>query len=144
VVKNKRSLIERATAILIKQFQMEQEITFEEWSKLPATDMDRWIELIMYIQSMPRLEMSKKGRRTYLSTLENKFMLLVKKIYLDQKKSYQYRESALLLYFKGLLALERLKGDPMDIGTIVNESWIIDRPTIVRIAEEAFSELNEE
>jgi hypothetical protein len=36
----------------IKQFQMEQEITFEEWSKLPATDMDTFLRLDKEIRTI--------------------------------------------------------------------------------------------
>ncbi len=36
----------------IKQFQIEQEITFEEWSKLAATDMDTFLSLDREIRTL--------------------------------------------------------------------------------------------
>ena len=69
------------------------------------------------------------------------FMLLMRKTYLDSGKNLLERESALLLYFRTLLTVERLKGEEVDLQSIINEQWLIDRPTITRIAEDAISEI---
>lgn len=148
MVKKNRSLLERASAIF-KYLEAYSDISTDPISKsefqivgISPRDMDRWIELITFIQSMPKLFVKKKGTRTYLSSIENKFMLHMKKIYQNPEKLEQDRESAILLYFKTLLAMERLTGEQVDIESIVNESWKIDRPTIVRLAEEALSKLD--
>ncbi|OLS25248.1 MAG: hypothetical protein HeimC2_19240 [Candidatus Heimdallarchaeota archaeon LC_2] len=148
MVNKKRSLLERATAIFS---YIEQNTDFNtkpipksEFQSVGISprDMDRWIELIMLIQSMPQLIVKKMGKRTYVDSLDNKFTIHMKKTFLNQAKSYEERESALLLYFKALLTFERIRGEYIDIESIVNENWKIDRPTIVRIAEEALSEIN--
>lgn len=69
-------------------------------------------------------------------------MLHMKKIYFNQGKSEQDCESAILLYFKGLLAMERLTGEEVDIELLINQNWEISRPTIKRIASDAMKELS--
>ena len=95
------------------------------------------------IQSMPLLTVEFSASRTYVDLLDNKFMLLMKKKYLDQNASYIEREWAILLYFKVLLTVERLKGQDIDMEKIIHEQWEIDRPTITRIAEDAISEITQ-
>ncbi|MCE7734671.1 MAG: hypothetical protein GPJ54_07335 [Candidatus Heimdallarchaeota archaeon] len=147
MVKKKRSLIERANAIF-KYIEQNSDfnsspIAKSEFQKVGISprDMDRWIELILMIQSNPRLTLVKKGKRTYLDLKDNKFTMHMRKIFQNQQKNYEERESALLLYFKAMLTLERIAGEPIDMESIVNEGWKIDRPTIVRIAEEALLDI---
>lgn len=146
MVNKNRSLIERATAI----FDYIEANTDFNTSPIPKSqfqkigisprDIDRWIELILMIQSMPRLKVLKKGKRTYLDSLDNKFTMHMRKIFQNQDKNYEDRKSAINLYLNAIMAIERVRGESIDMESIINENWKIDRPTIVRIAEEALSE----
>jgi hypothetical protein len=104
-------------------------------------DIDQWLELIMFIQQQPLLEVTRTGTRTYVDIRENRFMLLMKRRFLNVELSSTERESALLLYFRSLITEERLKGEEIDLQTLVDSQWTIDRPTVVRIAEEVLEEL---
>ncbi|MHA2030511.1 MAG: hypothetical protein ACXAB7_09745 [Candidatus Kariarchaeaceae archaeon] len=93
---------------------------------------------------MPYLIDKRKGKRTYLDSLDNKNLLMhTRRIFQDQDKNYDERESAIHLDFSSMLLIERLRGDHIDTESIIKESWEIDRPTNVRIGEETLSEINE-
>lgn len=66
----------------------------------------------------------------------------MKKISQDPTKEYDERMSATLLYFRTSLLMERLLGETIDVDKIIQESWEIDRPTIVKIAEEGRNAIN--
>ena len=149
MLKKNRTLIERAEAIfnyIAENTDLSSDpIAKSEFQKVGISpkDMDRWIELILKIQSRPRLTVKSVGSRTYLHSLDNKFTMHMRRIFQNQDKNYEDRKSALLLYFNATLLMERLQGDHITVDSIIKESWEIDRPTIVRIAEEALLEINE-
>ncbi|MHA2253759.1 MAG: hypothetical protein ACXAD7_25590 [Candidatus Kariarchaeaceae archaeon] len=144
MVKKTRTLRQRAEAIyslLDNRDILTQGIPKSQFQEVGISpkDIENWIDLIQFIQSMPLLMTKKKGKRTYLDTIENKFMLLMKKQFLDKNRDLIERESALLLYFKSLLVNEKLKGKDVTIEELIESSVNIDRPTIKRIVEEALS-----
>lgn len=144
--KKNRTLLQRAAAIFdyldtnCQPYEYLAKSTFQKIGISPR-EMDRWLELIIYIQSMPYLTITKERTRTYVGTLENKFMLLMRKNFLDQKRDIVERESAVLLYFKILLNHEKLRGEDISIEEIIAENWMLDRPTIRRIAKDAVNQL---
>lgn len=143
MIKKTRTLLQRAKAIFRHLDFYAEPIAKSKFQEIGISprEIGKWLELIQMIQSMPLLTLESSGVRTYVDLLENKFMLLMKRKYLDKNASYIEREGALLLYFKVLITVERLKGQDIDMEKIINEQWEIDRPTISRIAEDAISEI---
>ena len=144
MVKKTRTLRQRAEAIyslLDKRDIITQGVAKSQFQEVGISpkDIKNWIDLIQYIQSMPLLIVKEIGKRTYVDTLENKFMMLMKKHFLDENRDLIERESALLLYFKSMLVNEKLKGKDVTIEELIESSLNIDRPTIKRIAENALS-----
>ncbi|MCY3414308.1 MAG: hypothetical protein INQ03_21865 [Candidatus Heimdallarchaeota archaeon] len=148
MIKKTRTLLGRASAIFnyLDRFWVVDDplpkSNFQEIGLSPR-EADRWLELIRYIQSQPLVGLTMKGKRTYVHLRENKFMQLMKKQFTDPDLEYNQRESALLLYFKSLLIHERLHGEPVTIEDLIEQTWVIDRPTIKRIAEDANSQLED-
>lgn len=147
MVKKTRTLLERAQAIFryIDDFWVISEplvkSSFQDVGISPR-EMDRWIDLIQFIQAQPLLLSSNQGKRTYVDVLENKFMLLMKKQFLNPSLSYITRESALLLYFNALLTTEKTRENLPTIDEVVKQNLQLDRPTIRKLAEDALSELS--
>ncbi|MHA2030510.1 MAG: hypothetical protein ACXAB7_09740 [Candidatus Kariarchaeaceae archaeon] len=144
MVKKTRTLRQRAEAIyslLDKYDIVSQPVPKSQFKEVGISpkDIENWIDLIQFIQSMPLLIVKKMGKRTYVDTIENKFMILMKKHFLDKNRDLIERESAVLLYFRSLLTIEKLKGKEVTIEELVDSNWNIDRPTIKRIAEDALS-----
>ena len=143
MVKKRRTLLQRAKSIFGYLNYYDEPIAKSRFQKIGISprEIDQWLELIQMIQSMPLVTVKSSDKRTYVDTLENKFMMLMKRKYLNQEVSYADREAAILLYFRVMLTFERLKGEDVDIEQLINKQWEIDRPTIMRIAEDAISEI---
>ena len=145
----RRSLLERAKAIFRfidarMDLANQSPIPKSEFQQIgfSPSDMDQWIDLIQIIQSSPRLHLMKKGNRKYISQRDNGFSLYMKRIFLDPSRKYDERKNALLLYFNAIIALEKLNEEVIDIERIIEESWELDRPTIIKMREEALADLN--
>jgi hypothetical protein len=143
MVKKRRTLLQRAKSIFNYLNYYEEPIAKSRFQKVGISprEIDQWLELIQLIQSMPLVTVKSSNKRTYVDILENKFMMHMKRKYLNQDASYVEREGAILLYFRTMLTFERLKGEDVDMEELINRRWEIDRPTIMRIAEDAIAEI---
>lgn len=143
MVKKRRTLLQRAKSIFGYITYYDEPIAKSRFQKVGISprEIDQWLDLIQLIQSMPLVTVKSGGKRTYVDTLENKFMMLMKRKFLNQDASYEDREAAILLYFRTMLTFERLKGEDVDMDELINRRWEIDRPTIMRIAEDAISKI---
>ena len=143
MVKKRRTLLQRAKSIFSYLIHYDEPVAKSRFQKVGISprEIDQWLELIKEIQSMPLVTVKTSANRTYVDILENKFMMLMKRKYLDQNASYAEREGAILLYFRTLLTNERLKGEEVDMDELIRYAGEIDRPTIIRMAEDAISEI---
>lgn len=147
-MKKSRTLLDRAKAIFTflefnYEFYSEQSIPKSKFQEIGISprEMENWLELIEFIQSKPQILVRREKKRTNISLIENKFMLHMKKLYMNSSMNDLDREGALLLYYKSMLNLEKAKAQDVSIENLIEENWKIDRPTIKRIAEDAYMEL---
>ena len=107
--RSRRTLIQRAQAIFryintrptpFPKSQL-QDIGFN-----PTTAED-WLRLIEYIQSQPRIKVTKMGSNTYIERIENNYLSLLRKRVLDDALSFQERSKTMDDYINALIVLER-------------------------------------
>lgn len=70
---------------------------------------ESWIQLIEYIQSQPRIRVTKMGSQTYIERLENKYLTMMRKRILDSNLSLKERTDAMNDYINALLTLEKIE-----------------------------------
>ena len=80
---------------------------FQEIGLNPKT-AESWIQLIEYIQSQPRIRVTKMGSHTYVERLENKYLTMMRKRILDSNLSLIERTNAMNDYINALLTLEKI------------------------------------
>ena len=68
-----------------------------------------WIQLIEYIQSQPRIRVTKMGSQTYIERLENKYLIMMRKRILDSNLTLKERTNAMNDYINALLTLEKIE-----------------------------------
>ena len=81
---------------------------FKEIGLNPKT-AESWIQLIEYIQSQPRIRVTKLGAQTYLERLENRYLTMMRKRILDADLSLKERTNAMNDYINALLTLEKIE-----------------------------------
>ncbi|NPD87758.1 MAG: hypothetical protein HGN29_03495 [Asgard group archaeon] len=108
--KNRRTLIERAKAIFQKI-----EYEYEPFPKSRLQDIgfnpstaEKWLELITYIQKMPRIRLIKTKNTTIIERTERGFHVMSRETFMDPNKSYEERFYALQDYLNALINLEKL------------------------------------
>jgi hypothetical protein len=70
---------------------------------------ESWIQLIEYIQSQPRIRVTKMRSQTYLERLENRYLTMMRKRILDSNLSLKERTAAMNDYINALLTLEKVE-----------------------------------
>ena len=64
--------------------------------------------MIEYIQSQPRIRVTKMRSQTYIERLENKYLTMMRKRILDSNLSLKERTAAMNDYINVLLTLEKI------------------------------------
>ena len=108
--KRSRTLQQRAEQIfkyIDKQPEPFLKSEFQEIGLNPKT-AESWIQLIEYIQSQPRIRVTKMGSHTYIERLENRYLIMMRKRILDSNLSLKERTDAIHDYINALLTLERI------------------------------------
>ncbi|MFQ5833903.1 MAG: hypothetical protein ACE5H4_14450 [Candidatus Thorarchaeota archaeon] len=107
--RKRRTLAERAESIF--EFINAQGEPFPK-SKLQAIGLnpstaENWVRLIEYIQSQPRIRITRLGSTTYIEQLENRYLSMLRKRILDSKLSLKERSKTMDDYIAALITLER-------------------------------------
>ena len=76
---------------------------------LNPTTAENWVSLIEYIQSQPRIKVTKMGAQTYVEKLENKYLSMLRKRVLDSSLSMKKRTQTMDDYIHALITLERIE-----------------------------------
>ena len=74
---------------------------------LNPTTAENWVRLIEYIQSQPRIKVTKMGSSTYIEMIENRYLSMLRKRILDSSLTLKERESTIDDYITALITLER-------------------------------------
>ena len=114
---------------------------FQKVGISPA-NIGQWLDLIQYIQRAPLIHVQKSGRKTIVEPLENGFLQMMRRKYLDPNAVFVEREAAILLYLRALSTMERTTGEPIDLETVLLQNLEMDRPIITKVAKEAIERLN--
>ncbi len=107
--KKRRTLSERVESIF--RFINAQSDPFPK-SKLqkiglnPST-AESWVRLIEYIQSQPRIKVTRMGSSTFIEKIENRYLSMLRKRILDSKLSLKERTKSMDDYISALITLER-------------------------------------
>ena len=107
--KRRRTLAERAESIfrfIEKQPEPFPKSEFQRIGFNPVT-AESWVRLIEYIQSQPRIKVTKMGSSTYIEMLENRYLSMLRKRILDSSLSLKEREVTMDDYITALITLER-------------------------------------
>jgi len=108
--KRSRTLQQRAEQIFKYIDRQPEPFLKSEFQKIglnPKT-AESWIQLIEYIQSQPRIRVTKMGSHTYVERLENKYLTMMRKRILDSNLSLKERTDAMNDYINALLTLEKI------------------------------------
>jgi hypothetical protein len=139
-------MIQRAQAILSlleSQSAMfnQNPLTKSEFQQVGISpkDMDQWLELIQYIQSMPRVSVYSEGRKTFVEIIENKFLIYLRQRIYNQTLSYEERQAAAAMYVKVMVNEEKVRGEDIDWKSLIDDPWEISRPRIIQLVEEGKS-----
>jgi hypothetical protein len=109
--KRSRTLQERAEQIfryIDRQTEPFPKSDFKDIGLNPKT-AESWIQLIEYIQSQPRIRVTKMGSQTYIERLENKYLSMMRKRIIDSNLSLKERTDAMNDYINALLTLETIE-----------------------------------
>jgi hypothetical protein len=74
---------------------------------LNPVSAENWLELIDFIQSQPRIKITRMGSSTFVEKLENKHLSMLRKRILDSSLSLKEREATIDDYLSVLSTLER-------------------------------------
>jgi len=107
--KKRRTLAERAESIFRFIDAQPEPFPKSEFQRIglnPST-AESWVRLIEYIQSQPRVKVTKMGSSTFVEKLENKYLSMLRKRVLDSSLSLKEREATMNDYVSALITLER-------------------------------------
>ncbi len=76
---------------------------------LNPTTAENWLHLIEYIQSQPRIRVTRIRSSTYIEKLENRYLSMLRKRILDSSLSLKEREQVMNDYIGALITLERIE-----------------------------------
>jgi len=108
--KRSRTLQQRAEQIfkfIDRQAEPFPKSELKEIGLNPKT-AESWIQLIEYIQSQPRIRITKMRSQTYIERLENKYLIMMRKRILDSNLTLQERTDSMNDYINALLTLEKI------------------------------------
>ncbi len=108
--KKGRSMLERAQQIF--GIINEESLIFPK-SRLKAASLDshtigNWLELIVFIQSQPRIKVRKVSSYTFIERIETKYSQLYLKRFLDDSLSFNDRLESLTNYMRSIVHQELL------------------------------------
>ncbi|MHA2227400.1 MAG: hypothetical protein ACXAC8_19440 [Candidatus Hodarchaeales archaeon] len=105
-----RSLLQRAKLIF--------DIIHDEEKSFPKSNLykvgfnsitaEKWLDLIFFIQSQPRIRLIKTTRTTIIEKLEKKFSQMSLQFFLDENQPIDKRLRSLEAYASSVLVQERL------------------------------------
>jgi hypothetical protein len=106
-----RTLTERAEAIF--RFIERQPGPFakselQEIGLNPST-ADTWVRLIEYIQSQPRIRVTRMGSSTFIEKVENRYLSMLRKRLIDSGLSMKERSRTMEDYISALVTLELIE-----------------------------------
>jgi len=107
--KKRRTIAERAESIFRFIDAQPEPFPKSEFQRIglnPST-AESWVRLIEYIQSQPRVKVTKMGSSTFVEKLENKYLSMLRKRVLDSSLSLKEREATMNDYVSALITLER-------------------------------------
>ena len=108
-LKKRRTLTERAKSIFRFIEAQPEPFPKSEFQRigLNPTTAETWVRLIEYIQSQPRIKVTKMGSSTFIEKIENRYLSMLRKRILDSSLSLQERASTMDDYINALISLER-------------------------------------
>lgn len=109
--RKRRTLAERAESIFKFIDAQPEPFPKSEFQRIglnPST-AESWVRLIEYIQSQPRIKVTKMGSSTYIERLENKYLSMLRKRILDSSLTLRERTQTMDDYINALLTLERIE-----------------------------------
>ncbi|MHA2140991.1 MAG: hypothetical protein ACXADC_12480 [Candidatus Thorarchaeota archaeon] len=109
--RQRRTLAERAESIFRFIDAQPEPFPKSELQRIgfnPST-AENWIRLIEYIQSQPRIKVTKMGSSTYIEKLENRYLSMLRKRVLDSSLTLKERTQTMDDYINALLTLERIE-----------------------------------
>lgn len=109
--KRRRTLAERAESIFRFIDAQSEPFPKSEFQRigLNPTTAENWIHLIEFIQSQPRIKVTKMGSSTYVEKLENRYLSMLRKRILDSSLSLKERTQTMDDYIHALITLERIE-----------------------------------
>ena len=111
-----RTLLRRAKEIFHHIEMQSEPFPKSEFSEigLNPSAAEKWLELIDFIQSQPRIKITRMGSSTFVEKLENKHLTMLRKRILDSSLTLKEREATIDDYLSVLSTLERTEN--MRIG----------------------------
>jgi hypothetical protein len=76
---------------------------------LNPTTAEKWLRLIEFIQSQPRIKVVRMGSSTFIEKLENRYLSMLRKRILDSSLSLKERSRTMDDYIKALVTLELIE-----------------------------------
>jgi hypothetical protein len=74
----------------------------------PST-AETWVRLIEYIQSQPRIRVTRMGSQTYIEKMENRYLSMLRKRLIDSRLSMKERSKTMEDYISALVTLELIE-----------------------------------
>ncbi|MFW9887788.1 MAG: hypothetical protein ACFFER_06375 [Candidatus Thorarchaeota archaeon] len=74
----------------------------------PST-AETWVRLIEYIQSQPRIRVTRLGASTYIEKVENRYLSMLRKRLIDSGLSITERSKTMEDYISALVTLELIE-----------------------------------
>ncbi len=107
--RRRRTLAERAESIFRFIDAQPEPFPKSEFQRigLNPTTAESWVRLIEYIQSQPRIKVTKMGSSTFVEKIENRYLSMLRKRILDSNLSMKERASTMDDYIAALITLER-------------------------------------
>ncbi|MFX0055545.1 MAG: hypothetical protein ACFFAD_11520 [Candidatus Hermodarchaeota archaeon] len=109
--RRRRTLAERAESIFSFIEAQPEPFPKSEFQRIglnPVT-AESWVRLIEYIQSQPRIKVTKMGSSTYIERLENRYLSMLRKRILDSSLTLKERTQTMDDYINALLTLEKIE-----------------------------------
>ena len=109
--KRRRTLAQRAESIFRFIEAQPEPFPKSEFQRIglnPVT-AESWVRLIEYIQSQPRIKVTKMGSSTFIEKLENRYLSMLRKRILDSSLSMRERSKTMDDYIAALVTLERIE-----------------------------------
>ena len=110
--KQRRTLLERVEAIF--EFIEKQKGNFPK-SRLKEIGLnpraaEKWLILIDYIQTQPKIRLVQTGHNTLIEKVEGKYQALMRKMIIDESIPFEQRLQHVTDYLKSLYSRERVSG----------------------------------